>query len=279
MSFIMSTSFVNYILTQAKPRPRGKAFFTKDEDEDDARPAKKTKGRHSKGDGGDSSGKQQRFKMVRHSEREAISALQVLSSADPPLPAADEDSSRKDDQQEGLTLHEVCLRFVKSKNPIELVYDTIAKLRQCMLIGGEKTGYGAGLAAFFLDFEFLKVYHQYVALQTAVLDVLQLPPYSIPVQSLDPRGLVRHHGAWQALSKQNPSLYEQVITKLEYIMGQKSDFFQDSPFTLCDPVCNCFFLAVHVLGKPKSDRNPFLSLTLKHITQVCKILMLFVLHV
>lgn len=244
--------------------------MTKDEDEqEDARPAKKAKDRHTtKSDGGDSSGIQKRYKIVRHSEAEAISALQVLSAA------ADEDSSRKDDEQEGLTLHEVCLRFVKSKNPIELVYDTIEKLRQCMLIGGEKTGYGAGLAAFFLDFEFQKVYHQYVALQTAVLDVLQKPPYSIPVQSLDPRGLVRHHDAWQALSTQNPSLYEQVITKLEYIMGQKSDFFQESPFTLCDPVCNCFFLVVHILGKQKSDRNSFLSLTLKHITQVCKTLML-----
>lgn len=168
------------------------------------------------------------------------------------------------------SLQGMSLQFVKSDNPIRDAPVFLRNLTEFIQSSDDMTARGAKYIDFFVKKEMVSLFHRFVGIQTHVITVLQQPPFSIPVESLTTSGIVLHHVAWQQLKSHNEGLYHTVHTQLDYLVILTDEFFRCLPHVFLDPVSTCFFIAVHILGKPRLDKSTLLYHTLKVITQVCR---------
>lgn len=178
------------------------------------------------------------------------------------------DARQSSIQVEPGTLQALSLEFIKSPDPICHAAKLLETFAEFIQSPDDATARGAKYIGFFLEREMFSLYQRFVCLQTTVLHVLQQPPFSIPVESLTTRGIVLHHVAWQQLKQQDEAVYQNILTELDYIVIVVDEFFRSFAHVFFDPVSTCFFIAVHVLGKPRLDKTPLLFHTLKNIAQV-----------
>lgn len=281
------------MFSQGKRRSKTQRAEEEEEDEEQQeearrRPAKKSKSSTSRVR--EPPAHEPRFRVIRDKSGEQAHQQPASSSGSehvesgvmiPAIPMSSSSSSRLDhDQRRQLgsgerhsgddagALHTACLRFIKSDSPSEILRSTFEELHQCIHSAGERIGHGAQFTSFFIDGQIPNLYQWFVDIQTAVIDVLSSPPYSIPVKTLTPTGIVRYHEAWVALHDRDGALYSRILGHLDSVVAKIDDFFKNMAFALFDPVSNCFFVAVHILGKPRSDRTPLLYSTIRFIAQV-----------
>lgn len=195
---------------------------------------------------------------------ETLAAIALSSS-----PVQHQDSAEggagSDEEQD---LHQSCLNFIRSPNPIQDSYKLLQKIRQITSVSGNGVGLGAKYLGFFIDQEMFKAFRQFVVLQTQVLEIIQNDPISIPVESLSAHGIVKQDKAWRALQGRNPVLHSTVMESLDFLVAEVDGFFRALAHPLLDMSSTAFFLASHILGKNRLDKTPLLFLTLKGINQV-----------
>lgn len=213
---------------------------------------------------------QPRFRMVRDQagppdhrhessgERRPVAAVEVPREIRQPVARSVEPG----------TLQAMSLAFIQSDTPVLDAIKLLADYSDFIKSGVDEKARGANYIKFFIDNEMFRIYRRFVGLQTAVMGILRQAPLSIPVEGISTEGIVRRNAAWEQLRTRNESLYKTVIAELEYLVIVIDEFFRSFAHFLFDPVSTCFFIAVHILGKPRLDKTPVLYHALKSFAMV-----------
>ena len=164
-----------------------------------------------------------------------------------------------------------CFQLIASANPSAEASHLIGQMTQSITGADEVQGSGGKYASFVLGGAFFRAFQDVVWLQTVVMEVMQQDPYRIPIESLTAAGIVKHNMAWQTFRTANTPAYNALVGMLEGIIATLNEAFTHLGFALFDPISTSFFVAVHALGKFRTDRNSLLYHSVQSMVQVGQI--------
>lgn len=166
------------------------------------------------------------------------------------------------------SLAAVCLNFFASKTTPAASMSFLQEVTKIVAKGDHLQGSGQNNLSFVLNSSLAAAYNRVVKLQTATLELLRNEPWCVPVESLTKIGIVEADGAWAAFRRRDEHAYNQIVSSLRRIIKTLEDTFNSFGLALFDPVSTSFFIAVHVLGRHRSDKTPLLFHAMKAMAQV-----------